>query len=1687
MAFDARFRLLAALLSPVLFLNVAGAVSVAGRSDADAAAFEAKRTEMLNRPRTVVWKTDGNDMVLFPRNLPRTREAFESIRLKYVEGTKIDTVLYCPHSSAFGWFTARKVHDFMTSDIAFDDGTVCNAAADFARLGTDALEMAVSYCRRKGLEIFVSIRMNDTHDHLGLVPPGSHFSRFKRRHPECLIGSMTNPPPYCSWTAVDYAQPAVREHVRRFVREFLENYDVDGIEYDFFQHLQLLKTVAEGSDATPAELAMMTELMRQLREIAEEAGRKRGRPFLVAVRVPDSPGFCRTVGIDIERWMDERLVDIVTASGYFQLNPWHVMANRAHRSGCRFYAAINEPRRFDNPAQIPLGILPGRGKKAAFYRAREAAAMADGADGVVLFNLERGHLPTIANIDPRNPGGKTQDYFAVPRAAALGQFRHYCANPDRFLNMPPFDPQRPRRIGAGETYSFDLVLGDDPAAYPVPRKVTVEVLTDAKSPGALLLSVNGTAVARTSFAKRVFSFDVPATLVGKGANRMSISARGGSGVRVADFVLRIAEAESPGQSGTLCLTFDDRNFDAWERHLPLFRKYGAHATFFVCGPIDDRAADCMRRLAADGHSIGLHGLHHRKAPALLKELGEEGYFQDEIQPQLAACRAKGIDARSFAYPYSARNGRTDKLLLGHFKRLRSSGGTGVFARDAVAGMRMLTSRGSIGSRITGTDVALALQSIAVSNAVLVTCSHSIEDKATTHSMSSADLETVLAAASRLGVAMLGFDELPLATENRSDAVPVTAGWENVNPARKEFPPARVLWTAGRATKDDFKIERRDGAEGIVEIEKGVVRIEKTNEKGAIVVAAPGFDVPPGTNDVRLAADVAVPDADADYSSGYLRAYGKDEKLEICFALERNFFGLGGGHNEMRGFACSAPGMTYRKYAHYRATEGRVTPVIVVSGAPSTSIWRNWTVEDLPAAQAKWAEHFKTQQAKDHAGERVDEAAFDRALAADVEHTAEIRTVDGVSRLFVDGQPAVPVVYKGKHAFSDGTPAETFAGKAVQGAGVRLMVKEIRLGWTPGYRGFWTKDGFDLKGCVREIKDAMRIADQSLFIVAVGCTAYPEFTIDEHPEETWRRADGSVVEGTAGSCTAYKAMGVTVAGGRTWPWVSYASRVWREAIKDKIRLLVAELKAQGLDKRIVGIQTWGYHDGQFTAPIADYSRPAQEEYKVFLSEPGHSATNYNWFVKQIGFRAQEEFARAFKQAMGKPTIAIRWCQSPLSGRAIGAYDLTSFIRSDAVDVLVAQPSYTMRRPGFTGGSRLPSASFHLNRKMYWDEFDLRTYGALEMWASTGVPSMKGLGVSDDFQMWQTVYRKHAGTMIAQRMGWWLFDMGGGWFSPPEIAADIGNVTSFYQMLNSTAPSGWRPDVAVVVDEAGFRAWMAPGAVIRRSSDIIFPVQSTLFGSSGVPYDVYLADDFMRSPKLADRYRMIVLGAFLKFDEPRKELVRHLAADGRTIVFLAESGIYGGVDATGCDVKHSWTEKDHRIKAAEGVLEHVQGIGEVLDKRNSIDASLKYKRRMHVVDGEGVRVWARYVSDNLPAIAERHDADCRRIFVGEAGGVTPQLFNRFARDAGAYVGTRVGIQLDMNGDFVSLHCIRPGPCDFRLPFPCRIVNLKNGVEEKSDGGVVHLNLTAGETCWFRLHPVSGFQRSLLCGWKPGGGGL
>ena len=73
------------------------------------------------------------------------------------------------------------------------------------------------------------------------------------------------------------------------------------------------------------------------------------------------------------------------------------------------------------------------------------------------------------------------------------------------------------------------------------------------------------------------------------------------------------EPEGERGKGAIVLSFDDRNLADWEKAIPLFDKYGAHATFFCTGKIEGDAARVLKKLRDHGHSIGLHGLNHLNA------------------------------------------------------------------------------------------------------------------------------------------------------------------------------------------------------------------------------------------------------------------------------------------------------------------------------------------------------------------------------------------------------------------------------------------------------------------------------------------------------------------------------------------------------------------------------------------------------------------------------------------------------------------------------------------------------------------------------------------------------------------------------------------------------------------------------------------------------------------------------------------------------------------------------------------------------------------------------------------------------------------------------------------------------------------------------------------------------------------
>ena len=78
--------------------------------------------------------------------------------------------------------------------------------------------------------------------------------------------------------------------------------------------------------------------------------------------------------------------------------------------------------------------------------------------------------------------------------------------------------------------------------------------------------------------------------------------------------------------------------------------------------------------------------------------------------------------------------------------------------------------------------------------------------------------------------------------------------------------------------------------------------------------------------------------------------------------------------------------------------------------------------------------------------------------------------------------------------------------------------------------------------------------------------------------------------------------------------------------------------------------------------------------------------------------------------------------------------------------------------------------------------------------------------------------------------------------------------------------------------------------------------------------------------------------------------------------------------------------------------------------------------------------------------------------------PTEFNARARAAGAYVPVEPNVlEVNMNGDFLCVHALRNGTFDFRLPFPCRVRNVKSGQDEIVSGDAFKISVEAGETWW------------------------
>ncbi|MCX7008881.1 MAG: family 10 glycosylhydrolase, partial [Kiritimatiellaeota bacterium] len=226
-----------------LLLTAASSWPLVGDAADDAALQQLRETrkQLAHRQRRIIFNNDGCDVLYWPKGEKVTVEKFLERRTSPLAGTQVDAISYCSISSGFSFFTHRTRVGAVLARQPADFGiqpTMRNVAQDMIDQGTDCLQAVLGFAHKNKMECFWSMRMNDTHDaEYRPDKPYLLYPQLKVDHPDWLVGEPLKRTPFGRWSSVDYARPEIRDLAFRFIEEVCRNYDVDGVELDFFRHL----------------------------------------------------------------------------------------------------------------------------------------------------------------------------------------------------------------------------------------------------------------------------------------------------------------------------------------------------------------------------------------------------------------------------------------------------------------------------------------------------------------------------------------------------------------------------------------------------------------------------------------------------------------------------------------------------------------------------------------------------------------------------------------------------------------------------------------------------------------------------------------------------------------------------------------------------------------------------------------------------------------------------------------------------------------------------------------------------------------------------------------------------------------------------------------------------------------------------------------------------------------------------------------------------------------------------------------------------------------------------------------------------------------------------------------------------------------------------------------------------------
>ena len=487
-------------------------------------------------PRRLIMGYCGTSLQAADMEAPIGIEGLVRQSIEPLRGTLVDTVYWQLNTDPYFGTESSHLTDWFSHDTKVGsrwgegresfktagEWRIYENARQIMATGTDPVRVVIEHGHRAGLEVFLSLRFNDGHDHR--LPAGledANMSPMKKKHPEWLLGpSVGN----YSQFGYNFALPEVRRYRLEMVAETISNYDLDGLDFDFCRWPILFRP-GEGS----AGAAVLTQLLRETRALLKQKGAKVGRSLPLSVRVPFDLEKMKTEGIDTAAWIKEGIVDIVIVAGRgggwnYRL-PIEDYKALAAGTGCRIIAQNLDGFKEGRPRSAMVLFGERDYYNTEMHRAVAARHWQAGADGIYIWNQDWVKFVKDGRFDP-------QSWKEIGSPDVLSRLdKHYVVGPAGFGGNLPQRLARP-----GDVAEIGLEIADDiqPGAGRSSRavatlRVMIEQLTKHDT---IIYHLNGktldaaTATLRYNYSDCWIDFPVSASLMrGKNALKLSLNAR----------------------------------------------------------------------------------------------------------------------------------------------------------------------------------------------------------------------------------------------------------------------------------------------------------------------------------------------------------------------------------------------------------------------------------------------------------------------------------------------------------------------------------------------------------------------------------------------------------------------------------------------------------------------------------------------------------------------------------------------------------------------------------------------------------------------------------------------------------------------------------------------------------------------------------------------------------------------------------------------------------------------------------------------------------------------------------------------------------------------------------------------------------------------------------------------------------